>query len=79
MSKSLTPDQVQIVKGALAEYGATISDEQQIVRNDKTLGVRVTTERGRLQFRNAATGRAVCSGPMTGESVRRFVKSFWYW
>lgn len=69
---------MQIVIDALAQYGAAINDDGNIVRNGKILPVIVKVKGNRVRFENA-DGYAHCSGPLAEQTVCRFVEHFWYW
>lgn len=68
---------MQIVKNALAEYGATLDDSGHICKDGKVLGVRASVIRYRIRFE--VKGRLIASGPHTDIFVRSFVESFYLW
>jgi len=68
---------MELVKQALAAYGATLGESGVICRNEKATGVQVKA--GRVRFESTGSGRLLASGPVKAESVERFVESFWFW
>lgn len=63
---------------ALTAYGAHLAEDGRIVRRGTTLGVRITQQKSRLRIESVA-GSLLASGPVAGNTVERFVESFWYW
>ena len=66
------------VKAELAEYGATLNDENVIVRNGRETGVTVLLHKARLKF----TGRDTLASYALSEArkgTRDFVTKFWFW
>ena len=65
------------IKAALAEYGATLTPEGFIERNGVT-GIKIVQKRGRFRYADAK-GNTFATGPATKDSVRDFVEKFWFW
>ena len=76
-AKHLTGQIMDIIKQALQQYGAGLTDENFISRNDKVLSVQAVIKGKRLRFEGA--GKLIASGPITAKFVESFVEQFWFW
>jgi hypothetical protein len=59
-------------------YGAALDRDGRIVRNGVIHGVRAVVKGRRLRFERM-DGSLLMSGPVSPETVERFVESFWFW
>ncbi len=70
--------QLEMIKRALALYGADLDSEDHcIVKKGKT-GVKAVVKRSRLRF-EMLDGSLLFSGGVTEQAVSSFVEKFWYW
>lgn len=70
--------QLEMIKRALALYGADLDSEDHcIVKKGKT-GVKAVVKRSRLRF-EMLDGSLLFSGGVTEQAVSTFVEKFWYW
>jgi len=69
---------MEIVKQALAQYGATLTEASCIARSGKVNGVQAVIKGKRLRF-EAGSGNLIASGPITTKFVESFVEKFWFW
>ena len=70
--------QFEVIKRALALYGADLDSEDHcIVKKGKT-GVKAVVKRSRLRF-EMLDGSLLFSGGVTEQAVSTFVEKFWYW
>jgi hypothetical protein len=70
--------QLEVIKRALALYGADLDSEDHcIVKKGKT-GVKAVVKRSRLRF-EMLDGSLLFSGGVTEQAVSTFVEKFWYW
>lgn len=67
----------EVVREALKSYGATLTEDGFIARDGKRTGVRVVVSRKRLRYQSV--DRLLATGPITAESVCKFVADFWFW
>lgn len=70
---------MELIKQTLEVYGATISMQGVIFRNDKATGVAVVVKGKRIRFESTGSGRLLASGPVTASTVEKFVEAFWFW
>lgn len=63
---------------ALGRYDAHLAEDGRIVRNGKTMGVRICEYKQRLRIESVA-GTLLASGPIAPATVERFVERFWFW
>ena len=77
----MTPEQKAMVREALAEYQATLTEAfgQIVTRNGRYTNVAVSIKGRRLEFVSATTEARLMSGPIEAATVHRFVNKFWYW
>lgn len=68
----------EIILEALAAYGAELDAQGYIVRNGRSLPVRVAVERKRLRF-IGANGATLATGAVSSTTVSGFVEKFWFW
>jgi hypothetical protein len=68
---------MELIKQALQQYGATLTDVNFIARNDKVMYVQVVIKGKRLRFEGH--GKLLASGPVTAKFVESFVEQFWFW
>lgn len=66
------------INNALALYGASLDDNNYIVKGPKSLGVKAVVKGKRLRF-ESSNGVLIASGPITEKFVSSFVEKFWYW
>jgi hypothetical protein len=62
----------------LAEYGATLDEDNFICKNGKRTGVKVVITARRLRM-EAESGRLLFSSAANPARVGYFVEKFWYW
>jgi hypothetical protein len=72
------PSNDSVIDVALRAYGAHLNDENFIVRNAKATGVRVVIKGKRIRI-EMASSELLASGPISVETVERFVERFWFW
>lgn len=68
---------MDIVKQALALYGADLTEEGFIRKDGKTTSVQVVKKGQRLRFEGR--GYLLASGPIAEKTVCSFVEDFWFW
>lgn len=66
-----------MVNQALARYGASLSDDDRITKQDRRFPVQIVAKRGRLHF--LGNGLKIASTPIASKSVSWFVETYWYW
>lgn len=69
---------MDIVKQALAQYGASLTEQGHITRGGKVLPVLPVIKGKRLRF-ESGQGTLLASGPVSAQFVESFVEKFWYW
>ena len=74
----LTESLRAVVNEALAPYGASLGDGDEIYKDGST-GIKVDAKKGRFRFESAATGHLMGSGRANEGTVEWFVERFWYW
>ena len=69
---------MEIVKAALAQYGASLSRENRIVdKHGKVTSVQVVIKGKRIRFESPSS--LLGSGPLSAAGVEHFVELFWFW
>lgn len=71
-------DRFDFVRAALADYGATIGENNQICKGDLKFSAVVSIERMHLVI-STLEGRKLFTGAPAAHAVRHFVESYWYW
>lgn len=78
-------DDLDVVREALARYGATLTPDGLIQSaSGKVLQVRAVIRGGKkrklvLESAGSDNTRPLASGPVSGATVSRFVEGFWFW
>lgn len=70
---TLPPDKKSLAEKQLAEYGYTLSPNNEIMKGEKNLKV-VITAKGPRFYATGSIGQKLWSGPDVGD----FVSKFWY-
>lgn len=65
------------INETLSMYGATLDENGYILRNNKTLGIKIVEKGNRIRFES--NDKLIGSGPKTSKSICKFVESFWFW
>jgi hypothetical protein len=74
----MNAEQRKLVKNALAQYGAAVSEGDLLQKGERALGIKVSVKAGRLRF-VSLNGVLYMSGPLTQSCVEEFVERFWCW
>lgn len=75
----MNADEKEIVNDALSVYGASLSDNNFIIKAEKTLPIGVVSRKNRFMFISANTGKTRATSAKTIEGVRKFIDDFWMW
>ena len=75
---NLEQKEIEMIEGALKEYGASINEDGFIKRGEKVLPVRLLISKGRLRA-EGKDGNLIASFPVNKSSVSTFVEKFWFW
>jgi len=63
---------------ALSIYGAALDADGFVMKNGRTLSVKLIVAKGRLRAEDKR-GHLIASFPNKPESVHTFVKRYWFW
>jgi hypothetical protein len=72
-------DNLEFVRKALEDYGATLDGDGYICKGGRRLSVHARIVRQRLYFYGALSGFRLFSGVTTPQAVSAFVESFYKW
>ena len=68
-----------MVDVALHPYGAALTEDDFITKNQKKMSVRIDVHKGRLRMLSGNTPLATYPASRIDKGVKDFVEKFWFW
>jgi len=75
----MTVEQHVLVDAALRRYGAGLTEDDFITKNQKVMSVRVDVHKGRLRMLSRNNPLATYPASKLESGVADFVEKFWFW